>query len=221
MVVEEASPEEAWPDSSDGEIDDALLLDDAESLVTGADEQLPALDAVDEQPQIVAGRMSEHDAPEVGTVADEADDAADDNFDSEIAAIFTEEATELLDVAHASLTHWSADRTNQAVALELKRALHTIKGGARMAGIRAMGDLSHELESCMQAVEVGTIPASQGVFDVLEAALDELHRMRDTVCNGGRCVAARELLARIRRLSGGNDAPGWLREHPLVGHQAG
>ena len=32
---------------------------------------------------------------------------------------------------------------------ELLRALHTLKGGARMAGIRAMGDLSHEAETLL------------------------------------------------------------------------
>jgi chemotaxis protein histidine kinase CheA/ActR/RegA family two-component response regulator len=222
MVVEEAPPEESGSDVTDAYVEDELLLDEAGSLDlgTGTDVRLPALveSTHTRLPALAAEEEDEEQElaaePEVDQANAEASDEAgadaeDDGFDSEIAAIFTEEATELLDLAHASLTHWSADRTNQAVALELKRALHTIKGGARMAGIRAMGDLSHELESCMQSVEVGTIPASQGVFDVLEAALDELHRMRDTVCNGGRCAPARELLTRIRRLSGpsSNDAP--------------
>ena len=39
------------------------------------------------------------------------------------------------------------DRANNALVFELKRVVHTLKGGARMAGIRAMGDLSHELET--------------------------------------------------------------------------
>ena len=57
---------------------------------------------------------------------------------------------------------------------ELKRVVHTLKGGARMAGIRAMGDLSHELETFMQLVEAGQVPADQAVFDALQASLDEL-----------------------------------------------
>ena len=85
---------------------------------------------------------------------------------------------------------------------ELKRVLHTLKGGARMAGIRAMGDLSHELETFMQLVEAGQVPADQPVFDALQASLDELHRMRDTVSQGRRCVPARELMNRIRALAG-------------------
>jgi chemosensory pili system protein ChpA (sensor histidine kinase/response regulator) len=71
-----------------------------------------------------------------------------------------------------------------------------------MAGIRAMGDLSHELESLMEGVESGRIVAEQPVLDLLQASLDELHRMRDTVSQGKRVSSARELLARIRAAMG-------------------
>ena len=39
---------------------------------------------------------------------------------------------------------------------ELKRHLHTLKGGARMAGIAAMGNLSHELETLLISVDKRT-----------------------------------------------------------------
>jgi chemosensory pili system protein ChpA (sensor histidine kinase/response regulator) len=68
------------------------------------------------------------------------------DFDPEVAAIFTEEATELLETADQALSSWKQDRGNKALVFELKRVVHTLKGGARMAGIRAMGNLSHELE---------------------------------------------------------------------------
>src|SRR4029453_14723502 len=84
----------------------------------------------------------------------------------------------------------------------LKRVVHTLKGGARMAGIRAMGNLSHELETLMQGVEAGTVPATTEVFDALKSSLDELHRMRDVVNRGERCASAHELLNRIRVLGG-------------------
>ncbi len=131
---------------------------------------------------------------------EEEDDGAD--FDAEVAAIFTEEATELLETADHSLSSWKQDRGNTALVFELKRVVHTLKGGARMAGIRAMGNLSHELETLMQSVEAGTVPATPEVFDALQGSLDELHRMRDVVNRGERCASAHELLNRIRALSG-------------------
>jgi chemosensory pili system protein ChpA (sensor histidine kinase/response regulator) len=65
-----------------------------------------------------------------------------------------------------------------------------------------MGDLSHELESFMQGVETGQIAAEQPALDMLQASLDELHRMRDVVSSGRRVPPARDLLNRIYALSG-------------------
>ncbi|WP_116810842.1 Hpt domain-containing protein [Steroidobacter cummioxidans] len=142
-------------------------------------------------------------AVEAAPAIEDEGDYDDSDFDPEVAAIFTEEATELLETADQSLSSWIRDRANTALVFELKRVVHTLKGGARMAGIRAMGDLSHELETLMGLVESGQVPAEQKVFDALQASLDELHRMRDVVANGERCKPARELMRRIRALIGG------------------
>ncbi|WP_129776621.1 Hpt domain-containing protein [Peristeroidobacter soli] len=142
-------------------------------------------------------------APASAPIEEEEGDYDDSDFDPDVAAIFTEEATELLETADQSLSSWIRDRANSALVFELKRVVHTLKGGARMAGIRAMGDLSHELETLMGLVETGQVPAEQRVFDALQASLDELHRMRDVVASGDRCKPARELMRRIRALCNG------------------
>ena len=54
-------------------------------------------------------------------------------YDAEIAAIFTEESAELLESADKALIEWIKERSSQPME-ELKRHLHTLKGGARMAG---------------------------------------------------------------------------------------
>jgi chemosensory pili system protein ChpA (sensor histidine kinase/response regulator) len=133
--------------------------------------------------------------------------ALDDDFDADVAAIFTEEATELLESADGALARWTADRADRTHVYELKRALHTLKGGARMSGIRAMGDLSHELESFMIAIEAGSIPSGEPVFAALQASLDELHRMRDAVSHGRGVASARALIERIRGLARGEPEP--------------
>ncbi len=149
-------------------------------------------------PPAVAAAPPPPPAPPVEV--EEEDDGSD--FDPEVAAIFSEEATELLETADHALSSWKQDRGNNALVFELKRVVHTLKGGARMAGIRAMGNLSHELETLMQGVEAGSVPATPEVFDALQSSLDELHRMRDVVNRGDRCQPARELLNRIRALGG-------------------
>ena len=157
----------------------------------------------DAQPEASAAALPAPVAavPPLAEPMDEAPEL-DEDFDPDVAAIFTEEATELLETAETSLGSWLRDRNNNALVFELKRVVHTLKGGARMAGLRAMGDLSHELETLMGLVEAGQVPAEPQVFDVLQASLDELHSMRDVVASGGRCKQARHLLGRIRALCG-------------------
>jgi len=128
-------------------------------------------------------------------------------FDADIAAIFTEEAGELLEHADVALSSWTRDRADRNQVTELKRVLHTLKGGARMAGIRAMGDLSHEMESFLAAVEGGDVAADADTIAVLQASLDELHRMRDAVNAGQRMVPANELIARVRAVEAASAAP--------------
>ncbi len=126
-----------------------------------------------------------------------------EEFDHEIANIYCEEATELIEASETSLSAWNRDRKDKQRVAELQRTLHTLKGGARMAGILAMGDLSHELETLVILIDGGTVAADDHAFVVMQASLDELARMRDLVSTGVLPAAAQALLGQIRELSGG------------------
>ncbi len=114
-----------------------------------------------------------------------------EDFDADIAAIFGEEATELLEQSEAAFGRWRADRADQAQVTELKRLLHTLKGGARMAGIRAMGDLSHEVESFLAAIESGT---SVGAMPLRSTCC----KARSTSCTGCARWPTRASACRLR-----------------------
>ncbi|MBP1621730.1 MAG: type pili sensor histidine kinase and response regulator, partial [Acidobacteria bacterium] len=135
--------------------------------------------------------------PELPPVAPE----PEPEFDADIAAIFSEEASELLEQAEAALLNWSRDRADRSQVTELKRLLHTLKGGSRMAGIRAMGDLSHEIESFLASIEAGSVASDQDAIGVLQAAIDELHRMRDTAGAGHPIAPAAALIARVHAVA--------------------
>src|SRR4029077_6768633 len=113
------------------------------------------------------------------------------DFDPEVAAIFTDEATELIEASERALSDWRAQPNSPDLRLGLKRPLHTLKGGARMAGIMSMGDLSHDLETLVMLVDNGTVTADGALFDAMQASLDELARMREEVVNGRRVAPAR------------------------------
>ena len=129
------------------------------------------------------------------------------DFDPEVAAIFTEEALELIDASEHALSDWRGKAGSPESATALKRPLHTLKGGARMAGIMAMGDLSHELETLVIHAEGGTIAVNDNVFDVIQASLDELARMRESVASGRRVAPARAMIGRIQALTRPGSSP--------------
>ena len=102
-------------------------------------------------------------------------------FDSDLASIFFEEAAEILEATDAVLHNWSKDHDQSGLVLELQRHLHTLKGGARMAGITPMGDLSHEIETLLTDVVDGRITVSTSIFSLLQRSADRLHKMLEQV----------------------------------------
>lgn len=72
---------------------------------------------------------------------------AADSFQDELLQTFLEEADELLESITTTLSRWRVDRGNFAHADSMHRLLHTLKGGARVSGLSALGDASHEFES--------------------------------------------------------------------------
>lgn len=142
------------------------------------------------------------------TPAVEESEPEEADYDEEIAAIFTEESAELLEAADAAFADWAKDKSGRDSVEELKRHLHTLKGGARMAGITAMGNLSHEIETLLISVDDGRVAASATVEDLLQQSIDELHRMRDQVMAGKPVPSAKDLEARIKQANDGFEVAG-------------
>jgi len=146
--------------------------------------------------------------PDVRAVAEPVGEPAEEaEYDAEIAAIFSEEAAELLEAADRALAAWNKDKNLREPIEELKRHLHTLKGGARMSGITAMGNLSHELEALIVSIDDGRVVVAPQINELLQHSIDELHRMRDTVNAGKKVIAATELEHRIHAVNAGELAP--------------
>jgi chemosensory pili system protein ChpA (sensor histidine kinase/response regulator) len=124
------------------------------------------------------------------------------DFDPDLAAIFFEEANELLESTDASLHHWSQNKTDADVVTQLQRNLHTLKGGARMAGLSPMGDLSHEMETVLTDVVDGRIAASNELFILLNRSVDRLHRMMEQAYANQPIFDAGDLVLDLKRVHG-------------------
>ena len=73
-----------------------------------------------------------------------------EELDAELIEIFLEEAQDLIQHSAELLHKWEEQSDDFEVLGELQRDLHTLKGGARMAELSAIGDLSHELETLFE-----------------------------------------------------------------------
>ncbi|MDR3417846.1 MAG: Hpt domain-containing protein, partial [Nevskia sp.] len=105
------------------------------------------------------------------------------NLDEEITDIFSAEATELLEQLDTGFEGWQNGDDTEPVR-DVQRALHTLKGGARMAGLDAMADAAHELETRVNAlIASGEFP-QPAAFERMRAELDRLQGMHDQVQRG-------------------------------------
>ncbi|MGB0713728.1 MAG: response regulator, partial [Gammaproteobacteria bacterium] len=87
--------------------------------------------------------------------------------------------------AESGLDSWrKAPRDHGVVAL-LQRGLHTLKGGARMAGITPVGRLSHKLEDVFTRVAEDTMAPTPGLMDVVQLSFDRLVELLQAVGDGG------------------------------------
>jgi chemosensory pili system protein ChpA (sensor histidine kinase/response regulator) len=119
--------------------------------------------------------------------------------------IFLEEGFDIIDSAGAALQRWMGDVNNSLELESLQRDLHTLKGGARMAEIREIGDLAHELEFLYEGLGQGRLRASQDLFKLLQACHDSLAEMLEAV-RGKRGVPSGEaLIETIKRFRANPD----------------
>lgn len=122
--------------------------------------------------------------------------------DPELLEIFLEEAEEVMESASAALDAWHGGDSSQLAGLQ--RDLHTLKGGARMAGIRPIGDLAHELENLYEGFGNGQLSASEDLFALLHRCHDRLADMIDAVRTAGSCSSAPELVQAITSFLAGS-----------------
>jgi len=169
-----------------------------ENLLKRVNLQLQPLTTGRQQAETVQPAVTEHAEQPLRYV--QLSDLKD--FDPDLAAIFFEEATELLDSTDSTLNQWSQKRDDSQLVMQLQRNLHTLKGGARMAGLTPVGDLSHELETVLTDVVDGRIAVSTELLALLNQSVDRLHRMLEQSHASKPIVDAVDLVANLRQAHG-------------------
>ncbi|WP_127564543.1 Hpt domain-containing protein [Stenotrophomonas indicatrix] len=98
-------------------------------------------------------------------------------YDRELVDIFVEEGKDLLDHCDGLISELREAPQDREALAGLQRDLHTLKGGARMAGINAIGDLGHSIESLLEAVAGGRTEIERADVQLLERGFDRLHQL--------------------------------------------
>jgi chemosensory pili system protein ChpA (sensor histidine kinase/response regulator) len=136
------------------------------------------------------------------------------HIDPDLLEIFSEEAREILDEADGTLARWHAEPTEVSHMSGLLRALHTLKGGARIAGVTPVGDLSHALESLLERSHGIDPHKTAPLIGTLEAAFDEMHGLVQRVSQGKAIAYPHAMIARLTGGVVAHEAPAPVEEAP-------
>jgi chemosensory pili system protein ChpA (sensor histidine kinase/response regulator) len=128
------------------------------------------------------------------------DDLFEVTEDRELVDIFVEESRELLEILEVEFQKWSDDPSDHNFLDAILRALHTIKGSSRLAGIEPVGDLSHAMESLLNGVIRGLIPADGTLMSLSRSTLDMLAMQTDDAESSNKVHRADTLISEIQTL---------------------
>lgn len=190
--AEKAGSESAeTPSESDSETDDgftaAVETEEHQAEVRADDAplepELPDEYPEDESASVEPAAVVERDFDKQGAASSEVNIAEltvedlvyidEKDFDPDILEIFLEEANELVEELDEAINDWESDWENAEPLDVMKRALHTLKGGARLSGLMNLGELTHEYESFLiQNSSPHNVP---NYFQVLLAYQDRVH----------------------------------------------
>ncbi|MBL4711565.1 MAG: response regulator, partial [Gammaproteobacteria bacterium] len=185
----QAQLQQSWQDttpSEDDEIVERIIIDEDDNVA--GDEDDFSVDIMDLSPD---NNVIEFDVNKTVNddvvIESESDSAiqiieqpvtlAYGDIDEELIDIFLEEAEELLESCEVTLNEIKKTPNSVEHVQLLQRNMHTLKGGARMADLGPIGDLTHTLESLVVMVSENNVKTDKALFDILHESMDALTTM--------------------------------------------
>lgn len=163
-------------DSAEDTADESEPDAEDESIDTESDEQHSPDDDQDDHVAVEFDEtdFDENETSEYHPVIPESIPVDYESLDGSLIDVFLEEASEVMLRVDDCMQRWIRQGDYQ-VAAEVRRSLHTLKGGARMAGLDPIGELSHELETLLESSAADK--ADMHHLRVLQGGFDDLHDM--------------------------------------------
>ena len=151
------------------------------------EQAIEATEDVDTQPELAAevfqDTTSDLTEDDVVFAEDASLDASAESEDGQLHSVvvetFQEEAEEILDAADQRLKQWFEQRSDRSILLQLQRAAHSLKGGARMLEIEPVAQIAYQLERAFEQFAVHQF--NSNVYDALLQTT--LAWLRDAIFN--------------------------------------
>ena len=125
------------------------------------------------------------------------------DLDEDLLEIFVQEATDILDHSDSLMAKLRESPQDRDHITGLQRDLHTLKGGARMAGLAPIGDLSHSMESLLEAISENRRTMDRVTVESLERGFDRLHGLVQRVAKRQAIAMPEHAIARFEGLVSG------------------
>ncbi|MEM9101639.1 MAG: Hpt domain-containing protein [Pseudomonadota bacterium] len=146
---------DAYDETAETLDEDPIIVDDEDSVILDQEAQAPV-------PVIEPSGLDTVEALEFS------------EDDEEILSTYLEEADEILEGIDDVIADWIEIPDAKDQIDLLQRNLHTLKGGARLAGLTAIGDLTHELETYFEHLGQKVIDYDPRMARVIQEGSDHL-----------------------------------------------
>jgi chemosensory pili system protein ChpA (sensor histidine kinase/response regulator) len=187
---------EAFREERPSDVDVAEFAERSRELLRLTQEASAQFAQAAEQDTAAPAAAAEQDAASGVDVESSADDTVPGEAE-DTRRIFTEEATRILEIDEAIIRHWREASYDPRFVTEIQRELHTLKGGARIAGLTEIGDLSHAMESVLMLVSDEHLAPSDELLDVIEECHDRLQELLELARERRELIPVEDLITRM------------------------
>lgn len=179
----QALPVEEEPEA-DAALDEPLEVPVWHPSAEQGESSLPWSDSEEEAaagPARVSEALPETSVPKTPAVGEEPS-----SDDAELRADFSQEAAKLLETIQSALERWTQDAERgvpvdeAGSVIDLRRALHTLKGSVRMADAVSVAAVAHEMESMVDDLLAGQMEPDSATFMQLQTRLEQLQYLQDS-----------------------------------------
>ncbi|MDO5653785.1 MAG: response regulator [Brachymonas sp.] len=150
------------------QVADAAAEDHPDTLLFGDEEDAAGAELSTSGSQLHTAVVASH--AEVGASAAA---ALEEALDPELFEIFREEAEVLIPQLGTAMRQWEQRPTHEDTRKEIMRLLHTIKGGARLAGAMHLGTMAHDMETAIG--DLGQVQSAEQLGP-LQDMLDDINQ---------------------------------------------